>query len=169
MQDSDFELTIYSRKYWGEIIFYLIVVLIVGRINPFIFDINKFDSNIKNQWFIFLIFFLLSYILFKELTWLTGRVNLTVNSRNFIVTKYFFGIKFRKSYDISKISNLIIKHKVPGDSYMGTISTPSSLRIYLIKEPTILYFDYDGETESIGAHLKDFPAESIIKEIEIRK
>jgi hypothetical protein len=162
MQNNNFEMTINNRKYWGAIIFYLLsLLIIVGYSRSFLFDFSHIVSNIKNsQWLFFIGFYAFSFSLLKEIVWLIAKVDVVINSEELIITKYFWGIAFVKKYTISKISNFIIKHGVPGNLIIGR-----DTGIPLIKERTVLYFNYEGKTKKIGIHLQDFPADSIINAV----
>ena len=169
MENTNFELTIAPRKYWGQIFILAIVLLIFGGLNPFLFHPRQYTSITIYQIMPILFFCLFCYFFVQELAWVIAKVTVTVGSGELIITKYCWGMKFSKNYELSKISNLTAKHKVPGDTFIGSISTPPSWRINLVTDPTVLYFTYDGETNNIGPHLQDFPAEELIKEIENRK
>ncbi len=169
MEEKHFELIISPKKYWGLVVLFLFLLFIMVRLYPYLLHFSQYPDGFKKNFVIPLFFFVVFYFFLQELTWLTAKVKVTMEFDELIITKYFWGRTFVKKYDISKIKNLTIKHKVPGDYSLGSLQSPSSMNLYITKEPTVLHFDYDGTTESIGTHLKDFHAESIIKEIDSRK
>lgn len=165
MQPTKYILTIFSRQYWGIIIFLLIVLPFIAYSFPFLFDLTLIKSTIKSQFVVVVVFYLFSYLLLQEIVWLTAKVQISVDSEELTIARFFCGICFKKKYEISKISNLHIEHNVPTNWRLGRGNNGFSL----IKEPTILFYDYERKTQCIGKHLKDFPAESILKEVELRK
>jgi len=123
METSDFKLEIPFKGYWGILFFTLIGLLLVGRIFPYLFDFIHVLSNLKNsQWIVFIMYYLFVYSLFREISWLTCKVKISIDIENMITTKYFFGIPFTKRYLISTVSNFTIKHNVPGSHYTKSLS-----------------------------------------------
>lgn len=88
----------------------------------------------------------------------------TVDTKKMTVTKYFWGIPFADNYNLSEISNFRTDHNVPG-YWRFRIGRGARGGLPLALDPTILYFDYDGKTESIGKHLNNFHSEYIINAV----
>ena len=169
MEISNFELTIAPKKYWGQIFILAMVLLIFGGLNPFLFHPKQYTTNTVYHITPALFFCLMCYFFIQELAWVIAKVRVIIDSEELIITKYSWGMKFTRKYQISKISNLNVKHKVPGDLFIGSSVAPDVRKFYLIYDPTVLYFNYETKPNKIGAHLNDFPAEEIVREIEKRK
>jgi len=117
----------------------------------------------------FMVFYGFLSSLLQEIAWLTGKAEVIIDSEYLTIAKYFWGLKFSAKYDISKISNFTIEDGVTGKWVLYGTNPIFTKRKPLIKDPTVLSYSYEGKTKSFGSHLKDFPSESIIKEVEMRQ
>jgi hypothetical protein len=161
MQNNNFELTILGSGYWLVIIILSVLLILIVRSNPFLIGKNKIKLARKRKWGIIIGFSLISFFFLDEITWLTAKTIIIIDQKKMTVTKVFWGVSFVKNYDISKISNLRVDHNVGGSWNMSRWDNGMPLAT----DPTVLYFDYDGTTESIGKHLNNFPADSIINAV----
>jgi hypothetical protein len=178
MIPNDYEITIHTKKYLGTLSFFFIFLLIWFRLFRYLYDFPHIIPNVFTNIFTKKAVTIISsyYLLFSVLwqaRWIIIKVKIRLDSDKIAVTQYVAGIPFTKAYDISKITNMQIKRNEPGGIF-GT----SDLRYFFTEgkvfrpvdfNPAVLYYNYDRRPVQIGKHLQEWPAQTVLEEIEKRQ
>ena len=112
----------------------------------------------------------LSILLFFLLWQLIGKVEVVINDKSLLVKKNILGISKNRKYNLTDISDVAIRHDVPSNRYWSVGSNMGrGIKVAEDKNQTMLYFNFNGKTYSIGDSLESFNADALLKEIKTRQ
>lgn len=166
MKSTVFEITINGCAYWGIILLLSVFLLFVLYTLVYPLNLESIKTKLKQFKVIPLLLFLVfAGIFISEIRWVNEKTVITVDDKNMIIKKYFFGIAFVDTLDLPELSKFYIRHNVPGSWHTGR--TPG-YGVPLTHDPTVLYFDWGGVPEKLGDHSDNFNAQQLVDEIEKR-